>query len=70
MDWLTSKAYDDWKTSPPEDKPSKLRCYCCGDSIWPDDKYMDIEGEIYCHYCAEDWFEDQWQKASIDQCYE
>lgn len=63
------RAYDVWKTSPPEEEDSKFKCDCCGDNLWVDDKYMEINGEVYCHYCAEDWFENQWQKAKWEQCY-
>lgn len=67
MSWLESKQYDDWRCNPPEEE-SHIKCACCNDNLWTDDKYMEIEGEIYCHYCAEDWFESQWQKVTDEQC--
>lgn len=70
MSWLESKAYDDWKTTPPEPKESKFRCTCCDEEIYPDDKYWNIEGEKYCYACARDWFEDQMCVATWEQCYE
>jgi len=68
-DWLTSKAYDDWKTSPPEPRESAFKCTCCGESLYPGDFYWDIEGEHYCTECAEEWFSDQKTVVTEEQFY-
>lgn len=69
MDWLTSKDYDDWKTSPPEPIESRFKCTCCGEDLYLGDPYWDIEGEHYCADCAEEWFNDQKSKVTEEQCY-
>ena len=63
-----ARDYDRWKTSPPEEEESAFKCTCCDTDLWTDDKYMEIEGEIYCEECARDWFESQWQKVTDEQC--
>ena len=68
-DWLNSKEYDEWKTTPPERKESAFKCTCCGEELYPDDKYWDIEGEHYCYECATDWFNDNWRYVTEEQCF-
>lgn len=67
--WLESKAYDDWKTSPPDPIESEFKCTCCGESLFPGDPYWDIEGEHYCEDCANEWFNDQKVTVTEEQCY-
>ena len=58
-DWIYSKKYDDWKTSPPEpdDDESKIRCCKCDEPLYYDDEYYELDDEIFCEYCAEKWLE-------------
>lgn len=61
--------YDVWRTTPPDEPESKFRCTCCGEEMFPDDDYYDIEGEHFCKDCAEEWFEEQRHKVTEGQCY-
>ena len=68
IDWLTSKAYDDWKTTPPDAPDTDFVCGC-GCEIFPDDVYYEIEGEKMCEECAKEWLEEQKHYATYDECF-
>ena len=57
---------DKWLTTPPEEQESKLVCADCGNEIYPDEKFYNINGRIYCEDCIEDYAE----YATEEQCYE
>lgn len=48
-------AYDKWKTTPPDEPESKCKCCKCGEFLFEDDEYWELDDEIYCEDCAEDW---------------
>ena len=50
-------SYDIWKTTPPDSPESKCVCSVCKESLYVDDDYYDLEGEIYCKECALEWLE-------------
>ena len=70
MSWIDSPEYDVWKTTPPEPKESKCKCYLCKNELYPDEFYYNIEGGIYCEECASAWLEEQKVIISEDMCYE
>lgn len=62
-------SYDIWKTTSPEPKESKCKCYVCKEELLPDDEYFEIEGDIYCEICAERWLEGQKNWVTEDMAY-
>lgn len=65
------RAYDVWKTTPPEDdmRTSRVTCSVCGECIYPDEEYYDFEGEIFCKYHGEEHFQTYKQTATYEDCY-
>lgn len=65
------KAYDDWKTTPPDDcdRESKLICFACGETIYPGDKVYRLEGEVFCRESAAEWLEQFAETATDEMCY-
>jgi len=53
------KSLDRYLTTPPEPKESRCKCYMCEDSLYPDEEYYELDGEIYCELCAEKWLDGQ-----------
>ena len=70
-DYLHSKAYDDWKCNPPEESApvSKCKCHYCNDELLPDDEYYELDGEIVCEFCAEEWLEGKKNWVTEDMAY-
>ena len=64
--WLETAEYDDWKTTPPEPEGSKCRCKACGEELFEDDEYFELDDEIYCENCAEEWLEGHKNYVSAD----
>lgn len=60
--------YDAWKTSPPEDEPSKLICEDCGNYIYPDEHFYRLDDCVYCEECAKDWLEAHREVATDGEC--
>ena len=48
---------DKWLTTPPDEPESKCKCCKCGEELLPDDSYFELDDELYCEICAEDWLE-------------
>ena len=50
-------SYDMWKTATPDEfePESKCKCKYCGESLFEDDEYYELDGEILCEDCAEEW---------------
>ena len=67
--WLDDCRYDAWKTSPPEDPEPETKCKCshCGEPLYYDDEYWELDDEIYCEDCAVDWLSGHknWVSASM-----
>lgn len=58
-DWLTSKAYDDWKCNPPEYDDTEETLFCeCGEPIESGDRYYIIDDCTYCEDCAQAWLDE------------
>ena len=70
MNWLDSPAYDAWKTTPPEPKESKLQCSECDLALYPDDVCYEIDGDIFCEDCANEWLNCQKLLVTEDMCDE
>ena len=51
------KSLDKWLTTPPEEKESKCKCSRCGETLYPDDEYYELDDEIMCEDCAREWLE-------------
>ena len=64
--WQAS--YDRMLANPPEED-SKFHCDHCGEPIFPEERYYDVEGEYLCRECALEWLEDQYRFATEEQCY-
>lgn len=62
-------AYDIWKTTPPEDRESNLKCVECKDEIYPGERIYRLEDEVYCRDCAREWLENHSEEATEDMCY-
>ena len=43
--------------NPPEGKESKCKCCRCGEELYPDYEYYELDDEILCEDCAEKWLE-------------
>ena len=69
MSWLTSKAYDDWKCNPPEEKKSNLICDDCDNFIFPEDVFYRIDGCVMCEDCAKYWLDQQGHTATEEECF-
>lgn len=72
-DWLHSKAYDDWKCSPPEDNDGKrTKCHCawCDEDLYFDDEYWEIDDQILCESCASDWLDNHKHWVSESMAYD
>lgn len=65
-------AYDKWKLSNADDecRTSKLKCCECMESIYPDEDYYDINGDLYCELHAKEWLDSHKKTASYEECYE
>ena len=63
------KTYDSWKTTPPEyDEPtSQCKCNNCGEELFEGDEYYELDGEVLCRYCAEEWldYHKKWVTTSM-----
>lgn len=61
MDWVNSKAYDDWKCTPPDDDDEEyeitVECQCCA-VLHEGDEYYEIDGQIWCPECIDDFLSD------------
>lgn len=45
--------YDEWKTTPPDEKEPLVKCNCCGDEIPEGEVIYTIDGGI-CERCLND----------------
>lgn len=54
-DW--ERKYDEWKTTPPERPESQCKCKYCGEELFEDEEYWELDGEILCERCADEWLE-------------
>lgn len=70
MSWLESADYDKWRTTPPEEKPSKLVCSGCDSYIYPYEKVYRLDGGVFCEDCAEEWLSNQYELATEEECFE
>lgn len=50
-------SYDIWKTTPPEDGESQCKCQRCGEDLFCDDEYWELDDEILCSECAHEWLD-------------
>lgn len=62
--------YDKWKTKVPEDddkRTTKIECCICHEPLYEGDEYYELEGDIYCEVCAENWLSCQknWVSESM-----
>lgn len=48
-------SYDKWKTTDPDQRDSKCTCSQCGEMLYEGNEYWELEDEIYCEDCAEEW---------------
>lgn len=62
-------AYDRWKTTPPDEPESKLKCFECKGEFYPGDKIYRLDDEVYCEECASEWLEQQSETATDEMCY-
>lgn len=61
-------SYDLWKTTPPDDEEkTACRCCFCKEPLYFDDEYWELDDEIYCEDCANDWLAEHkhWVSASM-----
>lgn len=61
--------YDLWKTTPPEGRSSNCICCQCKKELVPDDEYYELDDEIYCGDCADDWLDGQRNWVTEDMAY-
>ena len=47
--WLTS--------SPDEDDTTACKCCSCGEPLYYDDEYWELDDQIYCEDCAQEWLD-------------
>ncbi len=50
-------AEDEMLANPPDRRVSKCKCYACREELQPDDEYYELDGDIYCEFCAKEWLE-------------
>lgn len=62
-------AYDRWKTTPPEEPDSKLKCTECKNFIYPGEFIYRLDDEVYCSECAKEWLEKYSEEATEEMCY-
>ena len=65
---LSYRDYDDWKLNPPEDiAETKCKCSFCKEPLYYDDEYWELDGEIFCEECAEEWLSEHkhWVSSSM-----
>ena len=67
MSWETS--YDAWKTTPPDDPVSRIKCEMCGCEIYADESIYDIDGTQMCEGCATDWLDGQRATVTEEMAY-
>jgi len=53
--WLEGPAYDTWKTTPPDEPETKCKCSKCEEELYEGDDYYELDDEILCEDCAEEW---------------
>ena len=60
-------SYDRWKLDPPEPKESHCKCAWCGEELFFDDEYWELDDEILCEDCAEKWLDNHknWVSESM-----
>ena len=64
------KYYDKWKITPPERRrSSKCICCICKEELFPDEEYYELEGDIYCEDCADNWLKQQRNWVTEDMAY-
>ena len=61
------RAYDVWKTTPPDEEVSKVICDGCDSYIYPDEKVYEIDGCRFCEDCARDWLEQQAHSVTYEE---
>lgn len=64
------RSLDDYLSNPPEGRVSKCKCARCGDELYPDDSFFDLDDEIMCERCAEAWLEDRRDYVSESMAYD
>lgn len=59
--------YDKWKTTPPDDGETACKCSFCGEPLYYDDEYWELDDEIFCEDCAEKWLDEHkhWVSAGM-----
>ena len=50
-------SYDLWKTTPPDEPETECKCKYCGEDLFEDDVYYELDGDICCEECAQEWLE-------------
>ena len=61
--------YDIWKTTPPERESRLCKCNSCGEDLYPDEEYYDLDDGIYCEECAKEWLNDHCSYVTEDMAY-
>lgn len=49
---------DRWLTTPPGEEKTACKCSFCGEPLYYDDEYWELDDEIFCEDCAEKWLEE------------
>ena len=51
--------YDIWKLTPPEDYKAHAdqECTWCRKKLYYDDEYWDLDSDVLCEDCAQEWLE-------------
>lgn len=60
--------YDKWKLASPDDleKPTQCRCKECGCDLFPGEKFLRLDDEIYCFDCGTEWL-NQFEETVTDE---
>ena len=62
-------ALDRYLTTPPEPKATKCKCCKCGEDLYPDYEYFELDDEIYCEDCASEWLSGHRNWVTEDMAY-
>lgn len=63
------KSLDQWLDSEPEVHDSKCKCAECNVSLYPEEDYYDIDGDILCEECAREWLEENKSQVTDEMAY-
>ena len=62
-------SYDKWKTTPPDSATTKCKCAWCGEELYFDDEYWELDDEILCEDCADKWLDNHKNWVSESMAY-